>query len=93
MFFLGSIRDICFSFFKIFLQHIMIKNPRPLKEKIIGDIWNLFRLNIELNYTPIKEIRNLFRIEKETKAIKDRILRGIKNFLRMKKKKKIIINQ
>ena len=71
----------------------MIKNPRPLEEKIIGDIWNLFRLNIELNYTAIKDTRNLFRIEKETKAIKDRILRGIKNFLRMKKKKKIIINQ
>ena len=71
----------------------MIENPRSVAEKIIGDIWNLFRLNIELNYTAIKDIRNLFRIEKETKAIKDRILRGIKNFLRVKKKKKIIINQ
>ena len=27
----------------------------------------------------IKDIRNLFRLEKETKAIKDRILRDIKN--------------
>ena len=27
----------------------------------------------------IKDIRNLFRQEKETKAIKDRILRGFKN--------------
>ena len=27
----------------------------------------------------IKNIRNLFRLEKETKAIKDRILRYIKN--------------
>ena len=31
------------------------------------------------NYTAIKDIRNLFRQEKETKTIKDRILRDIKN--------------
>ena len=29
----------------------------------------------------IKDIRNLFRLEKEIKAIKDRILRDIKNLL------------
>ena len=29
----------------------------------------------------IKDKRNLFRLEKETKAIKDRILRDIKNLL------------
>ena len=39
-------------------------NPRPEEEKIIKD-------------TTIKDIRNLFRLEKETKAIKDRILRDI----------------
>ena len=39
----------------------------------------------------IKDIRNLFRLEKETKRIKDRILTDIKKFLSMKKK--IIINQ
>ena len=33
----------------------------------------------ELNYTAIKDIRSLFRLEKETKVIKDRILRDIKN--------------
>ena len=33
----------------------------------------------ELNYTAIKDIRYLFRIEKKTEAIKDRILRDIKN--------------
>ena len=32
-----------------------------------------------LNYTAIKDISNLFRLEKKTKAIKDRILRDIKN--------------
>ena len=33
----------------------------------------------------IKDIRNLFRREKETKAIKDRIVRDIKFFLSMYK--------
>ena len=50
------------------------------EENIIKDIRYLFRLNKkELNYTAIKDIRNLFRKEKETKAIKGRILRDIKN--------------
>ena len=30
----------------------------------------------------IKDIRNLARLQKETKAIKDRILRDIKNFFK-----------
>ena len=51
----------------------------------------------------IKYVRDLFRQVKEIKAIKNRILRDIKNlfehekdiknFLNIKKKKKIIINQ
>ena len=49
------------------------------QENIIKDIRNLFRLKKEQNYTAVKDIRNLFRQEKETKAIKDRILRDIKN--------------
>ena len=48
------------------------------EEKIMKYIRNLFRLKKELNYTAIKDIRNL-RLEKETKAIKDSILRDIKN--------------
>ena len=44
------------------------------KENIIKDIRNLFGLKKELNYTAIKDIRNHFRPEKETKAIKDRML-------------------
>ena len=36
--------------------------PRPEEEKIITDIRNLFRLKKELNYTPIKDIRNIFRL-------------------------------
>ena len=51
-----------------------------LEEKnIIKYIRNLFRLKQELNYTETKDKINLFTIEKDTKAIKDRILRGIKN--------------
>ena len=46
---------------------------------MIKDIRNLFRFKTELNYTAIKDIRNLFRLEKVTEAIKDRILRDIKN--------------
>ena len=33
----------------------------------------------------IKDIRNLLRLEKETKAIKDRILKDIKNLFEHKK--------
>ena len=46
---------------------------------MIKGIGNLFRLKKELNYTAIKDIRNLLRREKETKAIKKRMLRDIKD--------------
>ena len=63
-----------------------------LKEKnVIIDIINLFRLKKELNYTAIKDVRTLFRLEKETKAIKDRTLRDIKNPLE-REEEKIVIN-
>ena len=51
----------------IFSLHTMIKNPRPGEEKMIKDMSNLFRLKKELNYTAVKD---LFRLEKETEAIK-----------------------
>ena len=57
----------------------------------INDIRHLVRVNKELNYTAIKNIINLFRQERETKAIKDRIFRDIKNHLSMKKK--MVIDQ
>ena len=60
-----------------------MKNLRSEEENIIKDIRNLFRLK-KLNYTAIKDIRNLFRLKKETKAIKDRILRDIKNLFEHK---------
>ena len=49
------------------------------EENIIKDTRSLFRLKKDLNYNAMNNIRNLFRPEKETKAIKDRILRDIKN--------------
>ena len=49
------------------------------EENIITHIRNLFRLRKEQNYNAIKNIRNLHSQEKETKAIKDRILRDLKN--------------
>ena len=42
----------------------MVENSRPEEEKIIKDKINLFRLKKELKYTAIKDIRNLFRLEK-----------------------------
>ena len=48
-----------------------------------------YRLKEELNYTPIKDVRNLFRLEKEPKAIKDWILGTLLSM----EKKKLIINQ
>ena len=50
------------------------KNPRPEEENINKGKGNPFRPKKELNYTAVNSIRNLFRVEKETKAITDRIL-------------------
>ena len=58
---------------------MMMENPRPEEEKIIKDIKNLFRLKKELNYTAIKDKKNLVRREQETKEINCRILRDVKN--------------
>ena len=65
----------------LFGERELFKYKRKIKEffTLFKDIRNLFRLKIELNYTAIKDIRNLYRQDKETKAIKDRILGDIKN--------------
>ena len=57
----------------------MIENRRPGEENIIKDIRNLLRLKWRLNYTAMKDIRNLFTLEKETKVIKGRKLTHIEN--------------
>ena len=87
-FFKDSIFECFFKEYKrlnFYLKNDFFKayNDEKFKEKeeenIIKNIKNLLRLKKELNYPAIKDLRNLFRLEKETKAIKTRILRGIKN--------------
>ena len=62
-----------------------MENPRPEKENTIEDRKKFLRLKKEQNYTAIKGVRNLFKLEKETKAIKDIILRDIKNLFEYEK--------
>ena len=62
-----------------------------MPQENIKDIRNPFRLNQEINYTPIKDIRILFRLEKKIKQLKVEYFEILKMFLSMKKK--IIINQ
>ena len=57
----------------------MVESLSLQEQKIIKDIKNLFRLKKELNYTAINNKRNHFRLEKESKSIKDKILRDIRN--------------
>ena len=62
------------------------------EENIIKDIINLLRLKKELNATAIKGIRKLFRLEEETKAINDRTIRAIENFLEHEEDKSVTGN-
>ena len=62
----------------------MIENPMPEEEKIIKYIKKFFRLKKEKNYTAI--FLNLFKLEKKIKAIKDKILRDIKNLFQHEEK-------
>ena len=89
----NNIFECFFKEYNRLAQHIMMESLSLEEEKIIKDIRNLFRLKKELNYHAIKDIKNLFRLEKETKAIKDRIRRDIKNLLIINKEKNILINQ
>ena len=63
------------------------------EENIIKDIRNLFRLKQELNYTAIKDIRKLLQKKKKLYQLKMEYLEILRVLLRMKMKKKIIINQ
>ena len=49
-------------------------------------IRNIFTLKKELNYTAIINKRNIFQLGKETKAIKHRIIRDIKNLFKQEQK-------
>ena len=64
----------------------MIKIPRPekdrkIKDNIIKDTRNLFRLKKEIDGAVIKNIKNLFRLKKENEANKE----ILGTFLSMKK--------
>ena len=50
-----------------------------MKRKTKLNIYEIVLDKKELNYTAIKDIRYFFRLEKKTEAIKNRILRDIKN--------------
>ena len=50
-----------------------------MKRKTKLNIYEIVLDKKELNYTAIKDIRYLFRIEKKTEAIKDRILRELRD--------------
>ena len=65
----------------------MIENRRPGEENIIKDIRNLLRLKWRLNYTAMKDVRNLFTLEKETKVIKGRKLTHIENLFEREEEK------
>ena len=54
-----------------FSQHIMMEKSSLEEENINKDIRNQSRLKKGLSYTAIKDMRNLFRLKKETKAIQD----------------------
>ena len=47
-----------------------------------------FKTKKKLNYTAIKDIRNLFRLEKENKAIKFRVIMIIRNLFEHEKEEK-----
>ena len=67
-----------------------MENLRPAEQNKIKDVRSVFRLEklrkkllktIKTINTPFKVLTNLFRLNKENKAIKDRILRDIRNVL------------
>ena len=47
----------------------MMEDSRPAEENIITDVRYLFRLKKKLNYTAVKDIRNLFGLDKKPKVI------------------------
>ena len=61
-----------------------MENPIPEKEnkiKYVRNFFRLWKLKTESINTTIKNIRNVFRLEKENKTIKERQLRDIRKNL------------
>ena len=61
-----------------------MRNERPKRNFLIFQETETLKKNQEVNYTAIKDIRNLYKLEKETKTIKHRILRDVKNLFEHK---------
>ena len=69
-----------------------LEEDKNIEEYIIKASRNLFRLNNQKTQMMLqKKYKKPFQTTKENKAIKDKIIRDIRNLLSMKKK--IIINQ
>ena len=64
-----------------------MENTSPEEEKLIKCTKNHLRQK-KLNYTSIKDVRNLFRLQKENKAIKVRVLMIIRNLFEHEKEEK-----
>ena len=63
-----------------------MKNSRlgegeKIENNIIKNARNLFGQQKEIDYSTIKGIKSLSRLNKENKAIKDRVIRYIRNLL------------
>ena len=85
--FFKELMDFNFFFKKIFF--FKTYNHGNFKSWKRKDNWRYKKLfqtkKTELNYTVIKDIRNLFQLEKETKAIKDKVFWDTKNLFEHEK--------
>ena len=63
---------------------LMFKKDK-IEDNIIKDVRNLLRLKKEIDDNTIKDMRNVFRLKEEIQAIKDRIIRYIRNLFQQEK--------
>ena len=62
----------------------MMENERPKEGKIIKDVRSFLRQKKEINYTVIKDVRNLFRLEKKPKQLKiEQKIKEIKDIIKL----------
>ena len=57
------------------IKGLRLEKAKMVKQNIIKDVRNLFRIRKEIDGATIKDISNLFRLTKENEAIKDRVIR------------------
>ena len=76
-----GITRILKQFLRTIIDFLLFTKIENIKENIIKNVSNLFRLKQlkrETTNAAIKGIRNIFRLKKENKAIKDRLIRDIR---------------